>query len=230
MRRYASLAVLALCATTDTRAAEEWSYEIIPFLWAAGIDGREGVNGSVADVSASFEDLLEFVNIGAAMRVSARRPPVGWFGEASFVELEDTVGTSLGTVRVKSSQTFAEGGLSYEFNSALAVYGGLRFQSLDTRIDTASEHLGETKDWIDAIVGARWTPIVSDHWVAWTRTDIGGGSSDLVWLAEGGVGYRWTQRWGAYLAYRLLDTDYEQGGFLYDVRQQGLMLGFGARF
>jgi hypothetical protein len=230
VRRHASLAALALCVTTHTHAAEEWSYEIIPFIWAAGIDGREGVNGSITDVSASFDDLLEFVNVGAAMRVNARRPPVGWFGEASFVELEDTIGTPQGTVRVKSSQTYAEGGISYEFNSAFALYGGLRFQQLDTRIDTTAEHASDTRDWIDGIVGARWTPVVSDHWIAWARADAGGGSSDLVWLAEAGAGYRWTQRWAAYLAYRLLDTDYEHGGFLYDVRQQGLMLGFGARF
>jgi hypothetical protein len=228
--RYASLGFLALCAATATRAAEDWSYEIVPFLWAAGIDGREGVNGSVAEVSASFQELLDLVNIGGAMRFTAHRPPVGWFGEASFVELEDTVDSALGSTRIKSSQTYGEGGLSYEFDSALALYGGLRFQQLDTRIDTTAAHQSDTKDWIDAIVGVRWTPVSADHWIAWARADAGGGSSDLVWLAEAGGGYRWTERWGAYLAYRLLDTDYEHGGFLYDVRQQGLMLGFGARF
>jgi hypothetical protein len=45
-----------------------------------------------------------------------------------------------------------------------------------------------------------------------------------------GAGYRWGTRWGTYLAYRLLDTDYENGGFLYDVRQEGVLFGFGIRF
>jgi hypothetical protein len=231
VRRYVTLAVLALCsaATTGTHASD-WSYEIIPFVWAASLDGREGVNGSNADVSASFKDLLEFVNVGASMRFTARREPVDWFGEASYVELEDNIGTPAGTLRVRSAQTYGELGLSYEINSTVALYGGLRFQQLDTRLNIPGAQFSDSKSWVDGIAGVRWTPVISDHWVGWARADLGAGGSNLVWLAEAGVGYRWGRSWGAYLAYRVLDTDYEQGGFLYDVRQQGLMIGFGIRF
>ena len=217
-------------AASEVHAQEKWSYEMVPFLWAAGIDGREGVGNAVVDVDASFKDLVDFVNIGAALRMSARRPPVGWFAEASYVELEADADTAIGAVRTRSTQTFAEGGLSYDFNSALAVYAGLRYQQLDTVLEFPSLRREGEESWVDGIVGARWTPIVSDNWVAWVRGDVGGGSSDLVWLAEAGGGYRWGSRWAAYLAYRVLDTDYEHNGFVYDMQQSGLLFGFGVRF
>jgi hypothetical protein len=226
----AIVALLAAFAVRDVYAEEQWSYEMIPFLWAAGIDGHEGIGGNSSAVDASFQDLIDFVNVGASMRVMARRPPVGWFGEASYVELEVDTPTPLGTVRTNATSTIAEGGLSYELNSALALYGGVRYQEADTKLQFPNNRFSDNQGWVDAIVGARWTPVVSDNWVVWARADIGGGSSDLVWLAEAGGGYRWGSRWGAYVAYRVLDTDYHNGGFLYDIRQSGLMLGFGIRF
>jgi hypothetical protein len=226
-----ALPALIVLASGTSHAQDTWTYEASPFLWAAGLEGREGFGGVTADVDAQFKDLIEFVDIGLALRIVARRPPMGWFAEASYVEVQDDVDSALlGPVRFSSTQTFAEGGIQYELNSAFAVYGGLRFQSLELDIRTTPARLEQTEEWIDAIVGARWTPLVSDSWVIWARGDVGGGSSDLVWLAEVGGGYRWNTTWGAYLAYRVLDTDYEHGGFVYDIRQSGLLFGFGYRF
>lgn len=223
--------VLAAATPTDAHAqAESWRYEIVPFLWAAGLDGQVGIGDASAPVDVSFSDLVEFVNVGAAMRMIARRPPVSWMGEVSFVELENESGTALGPLRVRSSQTYAEGALLYELSSAIALYGGLRFQQLDTVVQVSNLRGDRDEGWVDGFVGGRWTPVVSDRWVAWLRGDVGAGGSDLVWLAEAGGGYRWTERWGAYLAYRMLDTDYEHGSFAYDVRQSGMMIGFGVRF
>jgi hypothetical protein len=226
----AIVGLLAAFVARDVCAQDQWSYEMIPFLWAAGIEGRAGLAGNSVAVDESFQDLAEFVNVGGAMRVLAKRAPVGWFGEASYVELEVDSDTPLGGVRTSLTSTLAEGGLSYDLNSALALYGGVRYQQADTKLQFPNNRFSDNQSWIDAIVGARWAPVLSDHWILWARADIGGGSSDRVWLAEAGGGYRWGSRWGAYLAYRVLDTDYKNGGFLYDIRQSGLLLGFGIRF
>lgn len=237
MRRRSRFASVVLAgvfgsAVAGTACAQDtWTYEILPFLWAAGLDGRTGVGGADTDVTADFGDLIEFVDIGLSLRMGARRPPVGWFAEASYVKVEDDADTVLlRPIRLSSTQTFAEGGIVYELSSAFAVYGGLRFQSLEIDLRTSGARLDETNEWVDGIVGARWTPVVSDTWLVWARGDVGAGGSDLVWLAEVGGGYRWGTRWGAYLAYRILDTDYENGGFIYDMEQSGLLFGFGYRF
>lgn len=218
--------VLGACAAHGADA-ETWSYEASPFLWAAGLDGRVSFNGPPVDVSAKFEDLVDFANVGAAMRITARRPPIGWFGEASWMETNNQVATGA----LKTVQTMAEGGLLYEFDPALAVYGGLRYQIVEGTLDSpVSGRARHSEEWLDGLVGARWTPLASQNWVIWARGDVGAGSSDLVWLLEAGGGYRWNVRWAAYMAYRVLDTDYGHAGFLYDVQQSGLLLGFGFRY
>lgn len=140
--------LLCLLLSGRTLAADSWSYEASPFLWAAGIDGREGPGNLATHVDASFDDLIKFVDVGASLRFVARRPPVGWFAEASYVSLKDDV-----TLPTGSTVRFTTGG-----------------------------------------------------------------------------SYRWGERWGVYAAYRLLDTDYEHGGFVYDIRQAGMLFGFGFRF
>lgn len=233
MRRIVAVATLLVLCSISSRgvfAQEKWQYEVVPYLWQSSLDGREGIGGTVEDVDAKFSDLVDFVNVGGSLRLVARRPPLGWYAEASYVQLGDDVSTAIGAVKITSDAVFAEAGLSYDFTSAFAVYGGLRYQQSDLSIQNPSSRLREKQGWIDAVAGVRWTALTGEHWVAWIRADAGAGSSDLVWLAEAGAGYRWGTRWGAYLSYRLLDTDYENGGFVYDLRQEGLLLGFGIRF
>ena len=158
--------------------------------------------------------------------------PLSWYLEASYVELEASGGSpATGSVRLELGQTYGEGGLRYDINDQIAIYGGVRYQELDTEIDIVP--LGSARgsqDWVDGFAGARWMPIRSPTWLAWVRADAGAGGSDLTWLAEAGAGYRFGYRWGAYIVYRVLDTDYESGRFVYDVRQSGLAFGFGLRF
>jgi predicted porin len=237
---HAAVAAATLCAIFSilsgaVRAQPEsgaWEYEIVPYLWAANLDGRSGLKPAVGDVEQDFGDLIEFVNIGGSLHFEARRTPISWYLEASYVELESTGGSpATGGVRLELGQTYGEGGLRYDINDQLAIYGGIRYQRLDTEIDSVL--LGSARgnqDWIDGLAGARWMPIRSPTWLAWVRADAGAGGSDLTWLAEAGAGYRFGSRWGAYVVYRVLDTDYESGRFVYDMRQSGLAFGFGLRF
>jgi hypothetical protein len=222
---------IVLLGAREAQAQQDWSYEVVPYLWTSSLDGEEGPSGNTVEVDAGFSDLVEFVNTGLSVHFEARRAPLTWFAEASYVELGDDVDTRIGKLEVTSAQTFLEGGLAYDLQPSLAVYGGLRFQDLDTDLDLAGHDLiDDSQSWVDGIVGLRWKPLVTDTWVAWARGDVGAGGSDLTWLAEAGAGYRWGTRWGAYLVYRILDTDYENDDFVYDVRQSGLLLGFGIRF
>jgi hypothetical protein len=232
-RRIRSCAALiaVLCATgaraQDSDAIDNWSYELIPYLWASSIDGRVGAGGVSSEVSASFKDLIQFANVGLAMRMTATRGPIQWYGEANWVQLENDTITSTGPTHVKTTQTLAEGGLSYDFNDALAAYAGIRYQDIIGVLQGPNYRTDEEQDWLDGYVGARWTLIRSERWSAWLRGDVGTGGSKFTWLAEAGGGYHWGSRWAAYLAYRILDTDYEHGGLLYDVKLSGLLLGFG---
>jgi hypothetical protein len=44
------------------------------------------------------------------------------------------------------------------------------------------------------------------------------------------LGYQWSRTFGTTLGYRYLDVDYDEDDYLYDVVQQGIILGLGWRW
>jgi len=58
------------------------------------------------------------------------------------------------------------------------------------------------------------------------KADIGAGDSDLDWNVFGGIGYMINPHFGLTAGYRILGVDYSREGFVYDLRQSGLLLGF----
>jgi len=215
----------------ESQSSDKYSYEVIPYVWGAGIDGREGIGTNSANVSASAQDLFDFANVGGSLRLTGHGGRLGWYGEASYVGLEDNASSSAGAVRVKSSQTLAELGMSLDIVQALGLsaYAGLRYQDQDAVLESAGQRQEGDHSWVDGLVGVKWE-LATQHLVGWVRADVGTGGSKFVWLGELGGGFRWGSRWSVYLSYRVLDTDYDRDNFLYNLRLQGLLLGFGAKF
>ena len=55
-------------------------------------------------------------------------------------------------------------------------------------------------------------------------------NTDLTWQALVGIGYRLSDRTNATLAYRVMDYDYTNGGFTYDVVTKGVVVALGISF
>ena len=214
----------------DARAEEQWSFELVPFVWASGLDGEQRIGEVTANIDAPFSDLIHFVNIGGWLRFSAHREPWSTYAEIAYVELEEDGIGPLGNTKVTVTQTLGEAGVGYWFSDKFSVYGGLRYQDVDNQIGIGSVAAQDSANWVDGVVGVQLTPVASDHWLLWLRGDVGGGSSELVWLAETGVGWSWDEPYALYVAYRLLDTDYRTNTFAYHMQQSGFLLGFGFRF
>jgi len=221
----------ALLFSRASLAQDRWSYELIPFVWTSALNGQQAIHGISTDVDASFTDLLEVLNFGASLRFAAHSDSLGWYAELNYADLEAEDLGPLGNSELRVTQIIGDAGLSYAFNDALAVYGGVRYQDLDNEIFVGNNlSASDNPSWVDGVVGVQWTPVASQNWLLWLRGDVGAGSSDLVWLMETGFGYSWTEAYAVYFAYRLLDTDYSKDGFVYDMQQSGLALGFGFRF
>ncbi|HEX7081459.1 MAG TPA: outer membrane beta-barrel protein [Gammaproteobacteria bacterium] len=218
----------ALGATSA--AAQEPEREFISFVWGAGVDGRQGIGGRTIDVDADWDDLIDFVDVGASFRYRATNDGLGWFMEGNYTRLDSSTDTPTNASAELTLQ-LGELGFSKSLRDGLAVYAGLRAQSLDLEIRAEPGFIGgDDSSWVDGIVGLRWSTQRPGPWTAWVRGDIGAGESDRVWLGEIGGGYRFGGAWSAYLGYRVLSTDYEDDDFLYDVEQSGLAFGFGFVF
>jgi hypothetical protein len=59
---------------------------------------------------------------------------------------------------------------------------------------------------------------------------VGAGQADLDWDVAANLGYQFTDRISAVAGYRALGVDYNQDGFVFDVVQQGPILGMVFRF
>lgn len=59
---------------------------------------------------------------------------------------------------------------------------------------------------------------------------VGAGQADLDWDLAAGVGYEFNDRISAVAGYRALGVDYSNEGFVFDVVQQGPILGLVLRF
>jgi hypothetical protein len=211
--------------------AQEPASEFISFLWASGIDGRVGAEGRTADVDSTFHDLIDCVDVGGSVRYRSTSDAFGWYLEGTYVRLSGDVGAAQGGGEAEATRRFGEIGVSYAFAPKLSGYVGARTQRLDSELRTADGRIAsDDTSWTDGFVGLRWEPLQTPTWSAWVRGDIGAGGADSVWLAELGGGYHFGSRWTGYLAYRVLDTDFSDDDFVYDVRESGIAFGFGLSF
>ena len=59
---------------------------------------------------------------------------------------------------------------------------------------------------------------------------VGAGGADIDWDVAAGLGYHFNDTWSAVLGYRALGVDYTNDDFVYDIVEQGPILGVVARF
>ena len=59
---------------------------------------------------------------------------------------------------------------------------------------------------------------------------IGAGGADLDWDVAAGLGYRFNETFSATVGYRAMGVDYNDDGFLFDVVEQGPILGLTINF
>jgi len=222
---FLSLLLLAAFSLRDARAEDPWQREVIPLVWSSSLSGHQAQGNVSLDSAGS--DVSDF---GGSFRFTARRDPVSWFGEIEYTKFQSDNLGSLGNTAYTLTQVVGEFGYVHSFNPSIGVYAGLRYQDIESELHTGNQGGTSSAVWMDPIVGAQWTPLVSDHWRLWVRGDVGAGGSDLVWLGEAAVGYSWSKPYAVYLAYRVLDTDYESDKFTYEMQQSGIALGFGFRF
>lgn len=217
---------------------KDWRFTVAPYLWAAGLDGSTQAGPVSADLDVSFSDIVDALEGGILLHVEGEADRWGFMGDLLYLALEE--GADFGPVRVdaKVSEAILEAGAMYKINEQLRVLGGVRYINLEVELDVqAGPLVGEINaqpDWADVFVGARWEYPLNERWGIRLRGDIGGfglgGSSDLSWQLVGLLTYEPSARfvWG--FGYRILDIDYEDGPFAYDVRTGGIEAGVGYRF
>ena len=243
--------ILFLCifARAALASGEQWETKIALYSWLAGQKGTvatlPGLPSTDIDVDF-FDDILGNINGALSLYAEMRKGRWGAMTDIVYSDIEDEDATPYRllwqavTSRTKSWIVSAAGqyrlvGNDYTFMDA---FGGVRYWSVDSQLSltggpAVDRKIANTEDWLDPMVGLK-----GQRYLDASNIFINGGlalggfgmGSDFMWDAWANLGYQWTRTLAITLGYRYLDVDYEKDDFLYDVAQQGLVLGLGWQF
>lgn len=242
------LGLVALGATatsTPVLAQEPWQFRLSPYAWLAGLKGNIGtIPGQPAvavDVSAS--DALKDTQGSAMIMLDARRQRHGFMADLLYTDVQsDTalVPAPIG-LNMKSISKTTIATLAYEYElfrqdeTVVDVLAGLRYWHLDTQLRfsgglglLAGRSITNTESWLDPGIGIKGRAPLGDSGVYFEGGAGVGGfgvGSKHFYEINANVGYQWTKSIGTVIGYRMFDVDYENDGYVYDVRQQGWQLG-----
>ena len=87
-----------------------------------------------------------------------------------------------------------------------------------------------SKSWTDAVVGVRVIHPVADDVDLVGYVDAGGSSDSTTWQAIAGVNWKFKEDYTAKFGYRVLDWDYDDGNFIWDMQSAGVYAGLGIAF
>ena len=243
---------IALAQSNDDQDVSnngEWEFALAPlFLWGMGISGEATIGPATAPLDIEFSDVWENLEAVFTLHFEARKDKWGIFAEYQFADITPEVITSMGPVSVVADidfkNTMIEVGGAYAFretqNTRWEIIGGARYtdQEIDVNVTlTFPPPINEQPidvqggdSWTHAIVGTRFFGKMSDEWTFIARTDVGyGGSDDKAFNAIAMFDYRF-KNWGsAFVGYRYLTYDYDNGKsqntYAYDAYQAGPVAG-----
>ena len=240
--------VCCLSAYADTNRSDKWEFQLAPYAWLAGQKGKVATLPLLPadDIDIDFyDDVLGNIN-GALMLVGeARKGRFGLVMDVAYTDIEDeepTTGPFFSTYRWRTKSWIVSAAglyrLAEQERAFLDVIGGIRYWSVDSELSLSAGLIGQREitnkeDWFDPIIGLKGLMPIGESKFFVSGAFVLGGfgvGSDLMWDVNINLGYQWTKGFSTTLGYRYLDVDYEDGDFLYDVAQDGLVLGLSWRF
>ena len=240
--------VFSLPAHSAAAGNDTWEFHLAPYAWLAGQNGTVATLPGLppADIDIDFwDDILGNLNGALFLVGEARKDRFGVFVDVAYVNIESddtTLAPYFSTVVSETESWIVTAAGQYRLveqsNAFLNLVAGVRYWSVDSTLALhpgllPGQEVSNTESWVDPIVGLRGlTSIGESKFIVTGGLGVGGFGvgSDFMWDVVINLGYRWTETFTTSIGYRYLDVDYEDDGFLYDVSQQGPVLGLSWRF
>ncbi|WP_245472331.1 hypothetical protein [Rhizobium jaguaris] len=221
-----------------------WTFTFTPYFWAAGMKGDIAQFGlPEVHVDADFSDIFNVLDFGIMAAGEARYDRYSIFGDIIYVKLSEDATTPRGIfannieVTSKTFMGLLGGGYAVIDGPAghLDLVGGAKVWSVDTNIAFNGGLLGgvsrdDSATWVDAVAGVRGDYFFTPHIYLTGWGLVGGGGADIDWDVAAGLGYKFNNTISAVAGYRALGVDYSHDGFVFNVVQQGPILGLTIHF
>ena len=219
----------------------DWTFTLIPYVWLAGLSGDVAAFGAPeVDVDLSIGDVLDHFDIGLMGAAEARNGRFSLATDLLWVKLSKNVNTPFGILADNvdlTAETFMFTGAGaysviYEEGGNLDVLAGARLWSVTNDLNFNGGLLNgrsfdDTATWVDPVVGMKGRLNLSPEFYLTGWGIVGGfdAGSKLMWDVMGGVGYAFTPSSSMVVGYRALSVDYRHDGFVFDVVQDGPIIG-----
>lgn len=229
------MSATALPAFAADPQPDGWIWDASIYALGAGMTGDVTVHGIKANLDLPFSKIMDNLQFGAMGTLRASKGPWAMTTDVVYMGLG---ATSQNGINVDLDQWMVEPTLSYRVDPRFELLAGARYNSIKGQITVpfASPSIikSGTQEWVDAIVGAKFSERFADNWSFDFRFDIGGLSSDLTWQMYPAFNWHFSQAGLLQLGYRWLYTDYSTGSgtslFHYDVMTEGPQVGLTFRF
>jgi hypothetical protein len=232
----------------ESKSNDGWNFQIAPYGWLAGQKGEVATLPPLppADTDIDFyDDIFGNINGSITFVGEARKGRYGLVMDVGYndIEIEDpTEGPVFNTVKSRTKSWMVSAaclyGLLDEERKFMDLIGGLRYWSIDSELTLTEALMGpfdisHKESWVDPIIGLKGLRPFGNSRLFYSYLFMIGGfgvGSDFMWEANLNFGYQWTKTFSTTLGYRYMDVDYDDDGFLYDIAQDGLVLGLSWRF
>ena len=242
MKQAITLGLVAYLLSLNVHAADDWQFLLAPYMWFAGAKGdlTTAPDTAATSIDVSALEALRDTDASFMLLFEAKKRRHGVLLDVFYSDvLQDSQTSAAFGLAYKASlkNTMVTTGYTYEIygspHAIISVVGGLRYWKVDTRLTLGSGSpqrfsVNNSETWVDPIVGAdvKFRPSNSPVCLS-GFLGVGGatGGSDSFYDVSGHISYQLTNSMVASIGYRLFDVDYEDDSFIYDIKQQGWVIG-----
>jgi hypothetical protein len=243
MKKYILIFVVTVILPGIAMAEDTWNYRLSPYAWFAGVKGEASTlpGAPVAPIEVSPSDALSDSQVSFMLIFEAKKKRHGMLVDLIYTDSEsdttlvDSIGLTLKSISRNKLYSAAYEYEIYNKNKSIVdVIAGARYWKVDTIMEfggglgfLAGQRIRSSESWIDPLVGVKGRAPIGDSKVyaaGWLATGGFGVKSDSFYDISANIGYQWTQAIGTTLGYRMFDVDYENGSFVYDMKQEGWAL------
>lgn len=233
--------VLGTAPLPAPAATNDWSFQITPYLWVAGVE----IDASLPDQGGSGAERFDTrISAGAMVSAQARYRSAGLFLDSAWLRLHtDAVhpGPAYDSLSLRSDFIHSTAALTYQLplegRLQAELLAGARLWYVANEFEAGAGILpgfnaDTDKTWVDPMVGASLQYDLGKGWAATVKGLVGGfgASADLAGEAFAGVLWRFSDHWSATLGYRYLREEYDRDNYEFTLDAQGFLLGLGVRF
>lgn len=249
MKKIVAVVALATSLPAAAIADDSWQFALSPYLWFAGVKGDVATfpGAPTAPIDISPKDAIEDNEASYMVLFGAKKGRHGVLADFIYTdtrsdeELIPEIGLEMKSI---SKNTLISVAYAYEVynreGASLDLFAGARYWDVDSTLrfsgglgNLAGRRVENSESWIDPLLGVKGrTPLgQSAFYVAgWAEIGGFGVGSESFYQWSLNIGYQWNDAIGTTLGYREFDVDYDEDGFVYDIKQPGWTLGLTWRF